>query len=302
MKALRPRCSVEMLCRLFGKSRQAFYKVKSHAERQAMWHGQILTYIRQEREDQPRLGVDKLQYMLRQHQDIHIGRDALYNLLRANNLLVRRAKKYRPPTTNGDGMSIYPDLRKHLKVSKIHQLWSTDITYLSIRKGRARHCYATFMVDEYSHFIVGYTVAEDMTALSTLQALKMAVETEQPPEDKSLVFHTDRGSQFKSTDFQNYLADHKIRPSMTQDGKPEDNPVSERLNGILKEELLDGDTFEHYEQARQMVSRAVHIYNTRRPHRSCQMLTPQQAHTKGSGPLKKLWRQRKKTVRPSTLT
>lgn len=302
MKALYPHCSVELLCRLFGKSRQAYYKVKSHADQQATWHGQILTYVRQEREDQPRLGVDKLQHMLGQHQDIHIGRDALYNLLRANNLLVRRAKKYRPPTTNGDGISIYPDLRKTLQVSKIHQLWSADITYLSVRKGRAKHCYATFVVDEYSHLIVGYIITKDMTALSTLQALKMAVDREQPPEDNSLVFHTDRGSQFKSTAFQNYLADHKIRPSMTQDGKPEDNPVSERLNGILKEELLDGDIFEHYEQARQMVSRAVHIYNTRRPHRSCQMLTPQQAHAKGSGPLKKLWKQRKKTAPPSALT
>lgn len=298
MRALHIHCSMEMLCQLFGKTRQAFYKAKTSSDKQALRHGQILNYVREQRQEQPRLGVHKLQYMLWKEQGIKIGRDALYNLLRANHLLVLRRKKYRPATTNGDGKSIYEDLRKELKISSIHQLWSADITYLTVRQGPTKHCYATFIVDEYSHLITGYIVAEDMTAQSTLKALKMAIKLYPPPKESKLIFHTDRGSQFKSAIFQNYLAEHAIQPSMTQDGKPEDNPVSERLNGILKQELLDGDTFEDYEQAKQMVLRAVRIYNTRRPHRSCQMLTPQQAHNKGSGPLKKLWKQRKTTARP----
>jgi len=283
-----------VLCRLFGKSRQAFYKVNSYAVQQQAKHGQILRYVRQQREDQPRIGVDKLLYMLRIETTITIGRDALYNLLRANNLLIRRKKKYRPVTTNGDGSSIYPDLRKGLVVRCINMLWSCDITYIYVLEGRSSHCYATFVVDEYSHLIVGFVVAKTMKAVDTLVALKQAVNSQPSIVDWQLIFHTDRGSQFKSSCFQNYLAKHKIKPSMTEDGKPSDNPVSERLNGIIKNELLDTDTFDDYEQAQQMIARAVHIYNTRRPHRSCEMLTPQQAHEKGSGPLKRLWKQRKR--------
>lgn len=301
MRGLHPHSSVKALCRLFGKSRQSFYKKKGHGDRQAKRHGEILNYVREQRLEQPRLGVEKLQYMLRHERRIEIGRDALYDLLRANNLLIRRIKKYRPPTTNGDGSSIYPDLRKELAVSRIKLLWSCDITYISILRGRSRHCYATFVIDEYSHLIVGFVVADNMKAKATLESLKMAINSQQPASDYSLVFHTDRGSQFKSADFQNYLAEHKIRPSMTKDGKPQDNPVSERLNGIIKEELLDRDTFEDYEQAKQVISRAVRIYNTRRPHRSCEMLTPKQAHAKGSGALKKLWKQRKTSTTTAAL-
>lgn len=294
MRGHNKRFNVEELCGLFGKSRQAYYKSSNYANKQQNKHGQILGFVRKEREDQAKIGAEKLLHMLRTKTQIAIGRDAFYDLLRSNNLLIRRARKYRPATTNGDGSSLYPDLRKRLVVKSINQLWSCDITYLSLLKGRARHCYSTFVVDEYSHLIVGFVVAQSLTAEATLVALKRAVNTQQPPADWSLVFHTDRGSQFKSCLFQTYLGDHKIHPSMTEDGKPSDNPVSERLNGIIKDELLDRDTFDSYEQAREMIARAVHIYNTRRPHRSCEMLTPQQAHEKGSGPLKKLWQQRKK--------
>lgn len=290
MKLVCPQLSILKLCQLFGKTRQAYYQASQRAVQQGLLHGQILNYVRKEREYQPKVGVIKLQRMLLNDQQISIGRDALYSLLRENNLLIRVKKKYRLATTNGNGESIYADLRKGLRIRKIHQLWSSDITYLPIKKGRARHCYATFIIDEYSHLIVGYTVSEDMTAQQTLVALQDAVQKEQLADNHELIFHTDRGSQFKSAIFQNFLAAHRIKPSMTEDGKPSDNPVSERLNGILKGELLIQDVFENFEQARHMITQAVQIYNQRRLHLSCELLTPQQAHAKGKGALKKLWK------------
>lgn len=292
---------MDFLCGLFGKTRQAYYKSSKQAEKEQTRHGEILAYVRQQREEQPKIGTYKLQHMLRKEKQLEVGRDALYKLLRANNLLIRRRKKYRPATTNGDGSSIYPDLRKELEADRINQLWSSDITYFGLIEGAAKHCYATFVIDEYSHLIVGFTVAKTMTAVDTLEALQMAVRQQSPTEEQALIFHTDRGSQFKSTIFQNYLNLHGIQSSMTQDGKPSDNPVSERLNGIIKDELLDRDTFDTYEQAVQLIAAAVRIYNTRRPHLSCELMTPQEAHQKGSGPLKKLWRQRKTFQSPAKM-
>lgn len=204
MKSVHSGISLESLCSLFGKSRQAYYKLNKHSTHQQEWHGKILTYVREQRVDQPKLGTDKLQYLLCKEKNIGIGRDALYNLLRDNGLLIKRAKKYRPKTTDGDGRSIHPDLRKGLEVLKINTLWSCDITYLNLAS-TDRHCYATFVVDEHSHLIVGHVVARDMTAKTTLQALEMAVNVQAGEEgkfNKELIFHTDRGSQFKSALFQ----------------------------------------------------------------------------------------------------
>lgn len=89
---------------------------------------------------------------------------------------------------------------------------------------------------------------------------------------------------------------------MTKDGKPSDNPVSERLNGIIKNELIDQDCFDNFEQAELLIEQAVHIYNTRRPHRSCNMMTPKEAHHSSIGPLRRLWKQRKKTNKMASKT
>jgi transposase InsO family protein len=299
MKQLHPNHSIQMLCELFGKSRQAWYKSEKTATRHQELNSKLLDFVKNVRKDQPKIGTDKLQYMINAAfalEGTWIGRDALYNLLRANGMLIRIRKKYRPPSTNGNGESIYPDLRKGLVVNEINQLWSCDITYIALNDGN-RHCYATFVIDEKSHLIVGYHVSLEMTAKETLIALRKAVENQAPVTGKfnfELIFHTDRGSQFKSILFRNFLEQHEIKISMTEYGKSSENPVSERLNGILKNELMFDDSFDEFYQASSAIDKAVHIYTDKRPHLSCEMLTPREAHQPGLGVLTKLWKQRKK--------
>ena len=81
---------------------------------------------------------------------------------------------------------------------------------------------------------------------------------------------------------------------MCEAGKSYENPVAERINGILKGELLGDRPYKDLQEAKRVIGRAIEIYNTRRPHLSCQMMTPQQAHNTGLGPLKKLWRTKTK--------
>ena len=82
--------------------------------------------------------------------------------------------------------------------------------------------------------------------------------------------------------------------SMCEQGKSSENPVAERLNGIIKNELMLQDSFDSFALARDAVSRAVRIYNTERPHLSNEMLTPKEAHHPEVGALKRLWKPRKK--------
>lgn len=299
MRGLHPTISVQHLCGLFGKSRQAWYKSEQRAISHQAFNALVLNFVKEERIDQSKIGTFKLQHLFNKaHSDqgLFIGRDALYDLLRANGMLIRRRKKHRPTLTKGNGESIYPDLRKGLKIIEINQLWCCDITYINLNTSD-RHCYASFVTDEKSHLIVGQHVSLHMTASETLKSLQMAVEGQVPKEgtfDYKLIFHTDRGSQFKSSLFSIFHRKHQIQISMTEQGKSSENPVSERLNGILKNELMTRDSFDSFEQAREAIERAVHIYNEKRPHLSCELLTPREAHQPGLGVLKKLWKPRKK--------
>jgi putative transposase len=290
--------SLSTLCGLFGYSRQSWYKVKKTACAHQELKEKILAIVKGLRVNQPRIGTKKLQYLVNKElskEGLSIGRDALFNLLRSRSMLIRTAKKYKPASTNGNGKSIYVDLRKDMDVVEINQLWSCDITYISINSS-VRHCYVTFVVDEKSHKIIGYHVSTDMTAKETLCALQMAVKGQGKKDGKFnylLAFHSDRGSQFKSNLFRAFLDAHEINGSMTQEGKSSENPVSERLNGIIKNELMIEDSFDTVSAARNAIECAVKIYNEQRPHFSCNLLTPVEAHHEGLGVLKKMWQQRK---------
>lgn len=304
MKQLHPSVSLEELCWIFGKSRQGWYQLHQRSESRAEFHGLVLGFVKAERELQPRVGSRKLHHLVNGRLaalGLSIGRDHLIELLRSHGLLLRRRKRKGPPKTNGNGESIYPDLRKALLVNEINVLWCCDITYLEL-KGRRGFCYCTLISDEYSHLILGYHVSDSLTAEQTLKALQMGVESQAEAGQKfgfKLVFHTDRGSQFKSGLFSRYLDHWEIRQSMCAAGKSYENPVAERLNGILKQELLLERPFESLQQARQMLTRAVQIYNQRRPHMSCNMLTPSEAHKAGQAPLKKRWKGRKRRAKKS---
>lgn len=299
MKKLHPEMSLEELCGLFGYSRQNYYKIKKRRKKRKAYEADILERVKKIREEQHRLGTIKLQYKINKElEEGSIGRDKLYSLLRSENMLVRKRKRYHPKETDGNGESIYPDLRKGLKVERINQLWCSDITYIELRT-KERHCYLICITDEYSHLIVGYNIGLRMRTAELLEALKEGLNSElkkgEEEFNEPLIFHSDRGSQYKSNGFQAICKKHNIISSMTERGKSYENPVAERLNGILKNELLTQDSFDSFEEAKKAIERVIKIYNEKRPHLSCNLLTPKEAHEENGGPLKKLWRQRKKS-------
>lgn len=294
MKLIHKKESVERLCTLFGKTRRGYYKRMKTSTKKAILEEEILEEIRLIREDQPKAGTPKLKPMLLK-KGIRIGRDPLNDILREHGMLIRNVKKYRPKQTDGDGNSIYPDLRKGLDILRINQLWCTDITYIELSNAH-NHAYLVCYTDEYSHLIVGYNLALNMRAENVIQALIDAASEQlkgRTSFSKELIVHSDRGSQYKSKAFKEQAYRLGIRTSMCGKGMSHENPVAERLNGILKNELGCANVFSCYKEAKQHIDKAVSIYNNLRLHSSCEMLTPAEAHHKGSGPLKKLWRQRK---------
>ena len=122
--------------------------------------------------------------------------------------------------------------------------------------------------------------------MGSLKALEMALKACQ--DTSKLIHHSDRGVQYCCLEYVSLLQNNNIQISMTQSGDPLENAIDERVNGILKAELL-ADQYPSLSVAKKGIAQAVLIYNSLRPHSSCDMLTPQQAHQQ-RGDLRRRWK------------
>lgn len=272
---------------MLGFSRQAYYQHKKQIEKESLQYGILIDEVLKIRKTQKRLGCRKLIYKLdpfmAQHQ-IVIGRDAFFDLLSERNLLVRKRKRRKPITTFSDHwMRKYPNLIEGFYPTAPNQLWVSDITYIVVGNGFA---YLSLITDAYSRKIVGFYLSKDLSAAGCIRALEMALNNNLILG--RLIHHSDRGSQYCCSDYVKILNANFIKISMTQNGDPRENAIAERVNGILKDELLDRSHL-NYSEAVRNVSIAISIYNHQRPHGSIDYLTPIEAHFR-SGKLKRRWK------------
>lgn len=221
----------------------------------------------------PRLGTRKLHFLLKTGEVI-IGRDRLFELLRAQGMLITKRKNYTVTTDSKHWMRKYPNRIKQLVLNRPEQLWVADITYIDTIDGNA---YLHLITDAYSKQIMGYELCSNMEAVSTLKALNMAL-TNRLYKDMPLIHHSDRGLQYCSKVYIDMLTKNNITISMTESGSPYDNAVAERMNGILKDEFGLGERLNGLKEAKVHAEQSISIYNLLRPHLSCQMLTPKQMH------------------------
>lgn len=279
--------SIQTLCSLLGYSRQAFYKFVKHAEKEALQHDLILQEVLRIRKTLKRLGTRKLLFKMEgfmSEHHIEIGRDAMFDLLATHKLLIRKRKRKVPITTFSDHwMRKYPNLIVDFIPTAPNQLWVSDITYITLKDDFA---YLSLITDAYSRKIVGFYLAETLSADGCIKALQIALKNN--PQLGRLIHHSDRGSQYCCADYVSILDKHFVKISMTQSGDPLENAIAERVNGILKDELLE-KIYINYQEAKQAIAAAISIYNYQRPHSSIDMLTPIEAHLR-EGELKRRWK------------
>lgn len=206
--------------------------------------------------------------------NIKIGRDAFFDYLRSQQLLIKSVKRYTKTTFSKHWLHQHANHLKQLNIYRPEQVFVSDITYI---KSKERTHYLSLVTDAYSRKIVGYKLSDDMSAENVVQALKMAITNRKT--DLSLIHHSDRGLQYCSLIYQQVLLDHKILPSMTDGYDCYQNALAERINGILKQEFLIHKC-NTATQLQQLVRESIEIYNTQRPHLSLQMKTPNFVHEK----------------------
>ena len=262
-----------------GLSRQAYYQGRRReAQRECRSEG-VVKLVRDRRLRQPRLGTRKLHYLLREplaQAGIELGRDALFDVLRNAGMLVPQRRAYHKTTDSHHRFRRHPNLLKEgeqqVRANASEQVWVADITYLP---SKDKFVYLSLVTDAYSRKIVGWHVHDSLQTESVAQALRMALRARQ--SDQRLVHHSDRGIQYCSSHYQAIHQRHGVVCSMTDGYDCYQNALAERVNGILKGELLVQRPAD-LEQARRMVGEAVVIYNEERPHLSLKMQTPDEVH------------------------
>lgn len=252
----------------------------------------ILKEVNSLRKENKVLGTRKLYGILEPFMMEHcikMGRDAFFNLLADNRLLIKRRKRKIQTTYSNHWLRKYPNLIREFIPRSVNQLWVSDITYWKIQTGE--HLYISLITDAYSRKIVGYNVAETMEAIESVKALQMALSAlggaDRPLQ---LIHHSDRGIQYCSGKYVKLLQDNEIKISMTENGDPLENAIAERVNGILKEEYLNHYQTANLIEAKKQLQRAINQYNNTRPHMSLGNLTPTTVHDNKKLNPQRLWK------------
>ena len=238
-----------------------------------------------------KIGGRKLYEMLQPFMEEHsikIGRDALFSILAANHLLIKRRKRKIQTTNSLHWLRKYPNLIRDFIPTAINELWVSDITYWKLGE---KHSYISFITDAHSHKIVGYNVADTLEAVESISSLQMAFSALGAEKPLQLVHHSDRGVQYCSSKYVELLQQYDVKISMTENGDPLENAIAERLNGIMKQEYLETYHINNLADAKVLLNKVVDLYNNERPHMSIGNLTPNQIH-KSNNNIKpeKLWK------------
>jgi transposase InsO family protein len=258
-------------------SRQSVYQAELRIKARAKELEIVKQLVLAIRMKMPRIGTRKLYYLLKQELDslhIKIGRDALFNYLKTQNMLIKPKKNYTKTTDSKHWLRKHPNLLKEETITHIEQVFVSDITYL---KTSNKTVYLSLVTDAFSRKIMGYHLSKNMNTENVAKALEMAIKNKQT--QNTTIHHSDRGLQYCASYYQNIIQNNNMTPSMTDGYDCYQNALAERINGILKQEFLLYKT-NTIDELRKLVKQSIEIYNNDRPHLALNMKTPQYIHNK----------------------
>jgi len=264
------------ICGIVRISREGYYQGLKEKSADNLKEELILQLVQALRRKMPKIGGKKLYRLIlpdMRRMELKLGRDKLFELLRRNAMLIHRKKRYETTTNSFHRFKIHENLIKGLVPVGINEVFVSDITYIRLVSS---FCYLALITDLYSRKIVGYDISTSLNLEGSIRALQMAIKDK--GDLTGLIHHSDRGIQYCSNDYTELLTSNRIQISMAEKGNPYENAVAERLNGILKEEFMLGETFATKDQAFKAVKEAIETYNEQRPHMSINYMTPNQKY------------------------
>jgi putative transposase len=268
---------VEQQCQAAEVSRAGFYRYLNQAQ-----PGQADMLLRARLQElavahRRMRGYRMLTALLRRDGQV-VNHKRVLRLMREDNLLSLRRKKYVLTTDSTHTLPIYPNLARHMKLTAPNQLWVADITFIRLRD---EFIYLAVVLDAYSRGVIGWDLARTLEADSAVAALRMALELRNWKAE-SLVHHSDRGVQYASGEYTGLLEEKEIQISMSRRGNPYDNAHAERFMRTLKEEEVHDNTYLNLEDARRRIGEFIEqVYNRKRLHSALRYLTPEEFEHRG---------------------
>jgi transposase InsO family protein len=183
-------------------------------------------------------------------------------IMREDNLLCLRRKKFVTTTDSNHGLKVYPNLAGEMELTGIDQLWIADITYIRLE---TEFVYLAVVLDAYSRKVIGWSLDRTLEDDLAIAALQMAFRRRSPAE--GLTHHSDRGVQYASNDYTVLLKEHDVRISMSRKGNPYDNAFCESFMKTLKYEEVYRQEYRDLADAHASIERFIEkIYNGKRLH------------------------------------
>jgi transposase InsO family protein len=263
---------VRRMCRVLGIAPSRYYdwERKQQSER-ARREAELLASIRRIfAKFRGRYGAPRVHGELAR-EGVAVSRKRVARLMREAGLRAKGSRKYKATTDSDHALPVAPNLlQRDFKTDRPNAVWVSDITYIWTREG---WMYLAAIVDLYSRKIVGWSLAERMTASLVCDALDAAVMLRRPAP--GLLFHSDRGSQYASHAFRRRLWRHQMRQSMSRRGNCWDNAVAESFFATLKKELIRDRALDTRAQARAEIFEYLEVfYNRQRAHSLLSYETP----------------------------
>jgi transposase InsO family protein len=199
-----------------------------------------------------------------------VNHKRVLRLMREDNLLSIRRRRFVVTTDSEHRWRIYPNLARSMVVTDINQLWVGDITYVRLQR---EFIYLAVLLDVYSRRVIGWSLRRQLDSELAQEALEMALKQRRPAA--GLVHHSDRGVQYACGEYVRRLEAHGITISMSRPGNPWDNAWAESFMKTLKVEEVDGRRYRNFDHARSCIGTFIEeIYNRQRLHSALKYCSP----------------------------
>lgn len=271
------RLPVARMCKLVRVSRSAYHNWKGNKSKSRSYPKE--TDLRREIEkivlELPGYGYRRVTAELKRRGH-SINRKKVLRIMRENNLIKKKKRRYVSTTDSAHGLPIHPNLAKEFVPTGINQLWVADITYIHLR---FEFVYLAAILDAFSRKVVGWALRNTLSQELSLSALRMALARRS--FDPGLIHHSDQGVQYASKEYVNLLRDYGIIISMSAKGNPYENAQAESFIATLKREEVYLFDYENIAEALRRIGCFIEdIYNTKRLHSSLGYLPPAEFESK----------------------